>query len=426
LVKELEKEGSVFVTELEGLISTFSSKLDPFLRFQIQKRGVTIIQNTYIGFDTEYEQKDLEKYLNTLISVQYAVQARTLVKVPLYTIHDISYVHPLTNEITAFYDPCGDDDEKFKPEGKKPSMYAWVNESKRKEKKYVNEYKMLNTSLRNCVELIKSKLLLPMLTKNEELIKSLSQMGWNSYRDVKKDQIVFSLPISPMKYSIEYPTDGYSMKELLKGANTLLEPSTKSLFDNVLDCLLRLGVVNPTTSRFNSWYQGSCKKVRISTRLLFDNGAKITLSLIKNHYVCSHYNSADLSLLCDFEVLKPMLSIVNKSFVTLRKPVTLYDSKIYIRDTMLLTPTGKNGLDSIGGLYSLEGDFGKLEVSDYDKSRMSEFLLRDKERFEQYAIRDAVIVLKHSVAMEEFNFGLKQLGVPLTISSMGRNYVFDK
>ena len=82
-----------------------TNRLDPYLRMQIQKRGVTVIQNTYTGFDTEYELLDEKKYLNKLLSVQIAVQSRTIIKIPLYNYYDIAFVHPLTSEITSFYKP---------------------------------------------------------------------------------------------------------------------------------------------------------------------------------------------------------------------------------------------------------------------------------------------------------------------------------
>jgi len=44
---------------------------------------VTIIQNTYMGFDTEYELDDPVKFKNKLISVQTAVKRRTIIKVPV-------------------------------------------------------------------------------------------------------------------------------------------------------------------------------------------------------------------------------------------------------------------------------------------------------------------------------------------------------
>lgn len=413
-----DAQGSLLNTELEGLIKTFYEKIDPFLKIQFQKRGITVMQNTYIGFDTEYELKEHDSFLNRLLSAQGAVQARTIVKVPLYTVQDISYVHPLTNEISAFYVPEGD-----KPLDKKPSKFGWVNKEKCK-KVYIKELKTLNASLKNCVEKVRSILLHRVLSINNSILESLGRLECVSYVDKRRDQVVFALPLSEIKHFIDYPEHGYSMKQLIERVNSLMNTSNSTLFDTVLQHVNITGLLNP--HRLKPWYDNSRSKIRVSTRLQFDNGAKINLSLITKHYVSSHYNSADLSMLNDFELLKPMLSIINKSFVTLRKPLRLYDSQIFIRDTILLAPAGKNGLGSIGELYSLTGDYSKVDVFDVDKSKMSEFLSADKEMFEKYAVRDALIVLKHSVAMEQFNFGVKQLGIPLTLSSMGRNYVFDK
>lgn len=93
------------VSDLENLKIDLTSRLDPYLKLQIQKRGVTIIENTYTGFDTEYELVDEKKHLNKLISFQLAIQSRTLIKIPLYKTYDIAFVHPLTSEITSFYKP---------------------------------------------------------------------------------------------------------------------------------------------------------------------------------------------------------------------------------------------------------------------------------------------------------------------------------
>jgi hypothetical protein len=93
------------LADLECLNKNLTDSLDPFLKVQIQKRGVSIIQNIYTGFDTEYELSDECKNLNSLISVQIALQTRTLIKIPLNSIQNISYVHPLTSEITNFYKP---------------------------------------------------------------------------------------------------------------------------------------------------------------------------------------------------------------------------------------------------------------------------------------------------------------------------------
>jgi hypothetical protein len=51
----------------------------------------------------------------------------------------------------------------------------------------------------------------------------------------------------------------------------------------------------------------------------------------------------------------------------------------------------------------------KRIVSEVDKSRMSELLLRDKQALEEYALQDARITLKHSLSMEKFNMSIKKM-----------------
>ena len=41
--------------ELETLRLRLLSRIDQFIKHQINKRGITLIENTYTGFDTEYE-----------------------------------------------------------------------------------------------------------------------------------------------------------------------------------------------------------------------------------------------------------------------------------------------------------------------------------------------------------------------------------
>jgi hypothetical protein len=57
---------------------------------------------------------------------------------------------------------------------------------------------------------------------------------------------------------------------------------------------------------------------------------------------------------------------------------------------------------------------------------MSAFLKRESEGFKAYALRDALIILKHETAMENFNLSVKKIGVTVTLGSMGRNYVYKE
>lgn len=71
---------SDFQADLINLNRELYGKIDPSLRNKIQKRGITIFQNIYTGFDTEYQNKDTKT--NRLLSVQLAVNTHTFIKIP--------------------------------------------------------------------------------------------------------------------------------------------------------------------------------------------------------------------------------------------------------------------------------------------------------------------------------------------------------
>jgi hypothetical protein len=164
------------------------------------------------------------------------------------------------------------------------------------------------------------------------------------------------------------------------------------------------------------------------TKLLLseEDGYKINLSIVRNNYIISHYNAADLSMLSDFDVVKEKLSVVSKSFVTLGLPLRCEKTFVYIRDTIILAPGTAKALSKLGTLYNNDGDFEKREIDKVDIVKMSNLLKRNKQKFVDYAMLDVKIVVKHATEMEKFNRTVKQLGVPNTLASIGRNYVSTK
>ena len=79
-------------------------------------------------------------------------------------------------------------------------------------------------------------------------------------------------------------------------------------------------------------------------------------------------------------------------------------------------------MESLGKLYNCK----KIDVSQDDKENMDKLLARDRAKFTEYAQQDAVITLKHALSMGDFNIQLKHIGVPITLSSLGRKYVLNK
>jgi hypothetical protein len=507
--------------KLEVLQSDVYSRLDQYLKGQILKRGITIIQNTYAGFDCEYETSNEFKLSNKLVSVQTALQRRTIIKIPLYHTFDLAYVNPLSSEISDVYNnkKGGESVYTFK------SIEGNVHDDDDGNKKIaLNEMFIINESLKYCVDKIRMLVFGDLFLFNTSLITQMRVMsenydGFLCYDDRKRDQFVFSMPLTPLDCKIVYPDDGcFTIIDLL-GLLRSSTPSIDSMFfklnslicvkpfdggfecsegdyynnnslesgaftnnssldknrggeilkssltarnvvnDNVnvnvcssgstLDCnddlgekcyigssltdnfvifvklLLNFGITLDSEKLFK-WYQKTQFKPRLRTSVFYKD-VKLSLSVVNNTYIVGHYNAADLPMLSDFdEKLKNKLSIVNKSFVSLGRALKIDNTNVYFRDTILLAPTGNASLKALGKLYEGVGDFSKREITKEDINNMSGFLKRDPVAFKEYAIQDAIITLKHALSMEQFNMSVKQLGVPLTLSSIGRNYVFKE
>src|SRR6185312_11473187 len=137
-------------------------------------------------------------------------------------------------------------------------------------------------------------------------------------------------------------------------------------------------------------------------------------------------------MLKDFEDFKEGLNIVNNSYVTLGKPLEIENTNVIIRDSMLLAPQGHKSLESVGSLYGEE--FKKVDITkdltEDEKERLTKDLTKDqkgnmdlllrenKDLFDRYAIQDAIIPLIHASYMEDFNFKLNAVGIPITLSSL--------
>src|SRR6059058_5854754 len=80
LSKKLD-ENSDKHRDIEFFIKEIFNKLDPSIRYHLRKGGLSILMNTYTGFDSEYQNLDSQH--NKLLSVQLAVGSRLILKMPL-------------------------------------------------------------------------------------------------------------------------------------------------------------------------------------------------------------------------------------------------------------------------------------------------------------------------------------------------------
>lgn len=75
------------------------SKLDPSIRYHIRKVGISVVKNTYIGFDTEYNNVDFAR--NSLVSAQLAISSKVYVKIPKALSYSISSLDIERNKLQS-------------------------------------------------------------------------------------------------------------------------------------------------------------------------------------------------------------------------------------------------------------------------------------------------------------------------------------
>lgn len=170
-------------------------RLDPSIRKKLQKRGISIIQSIYAGFDMEYWNIGLKN--NQLLSVQLAVIAKMLIKVPFLKSYELSSLDPLTGEVMKLTKVWGFDYEK---------MERCVNWSiyKIRSLKYNKQYFFTNIDRRFEISFFE-----------------------------KNDLTVFSLPRSVVKRFIFYNNGSdYTLEDLVKQVNDVGIPMLDKDYKN--------------------------------------------------------------------------------------------------------------------------------------------------------------------------------------------------
>jgi hypothetical protein len=117
------------------------------------------------------------------------------------------------------------------------------------------------------------------------------------------------------------------------------------------------------------------------------------------------------------------LDILSKVFVTRGRPIKVGGFNVYLRDTTLLAPAGKQSLEAIGSLYAEK--YNKVKMAPSEIENMDRVLIENPEKFKEYALNDAVIPLIHSAYMEDYNFKIGVPSIPLTISNLAVNRLKD-
>jgi hypothetical protein len=196
---------SDLMANLQVLSKDIFSKIDPSIRVKIQKRGISVIQNIYTGFDTEYKNIDL-KY-NKLVSVQLAINTKSLLKIPKYSEYELSTLNTLTGEV-------------YKVD---------------KSKKDFNFF-MVEKAINRCINEIRFLKYKSNDSSISILIEGLIRLNF-PYMETD-DNFVFSFPRTPIQPFIYYDEgQGCSFEDMVNQSNLIGEPYLKEDYERIIDLI---------------------------------------------------------------------------------------------------------------------------------------------------------------------------------------------
>jgi hypothetical protein len=206
--RDLEPDSDL-LADFKTLSRNIFCKIDPSIRIKLQKRGISVIQNIYTGFDTEYKNKNIK--FNELISVQLAVNTKTLLKIPKYSEYELSNLNTLTGEVYK------------------------IDISNEKDFNFF----MVEKTLNRCINEIRSLT----FKKNDAsiyiLVEGLQRL--NIPYIEKEDVFVFSFPRSPIQPFLYYNKgEGYTFEEMIYQSNIIGEPYLRSENERITDLLKRI------------------------------------------------------------------------------------------------------------------------------------------------------------------------------------------
>lgn len=393
-LKELNSLDTDISADLNALSVELSKRLDPAIKIRIQKKGISIAKNIYVGFDTEYEQGEVS---NTLLSTQIAVNARYIIKVPQ---NDIEY--------------------KFASVG---AVDGGIYVSKKTEKD-PDFYGLLEMSINNQIKYFRDIRCKAYDNMIKRLTKELKDIGMPT--KIIKGSNVFALPLSEVSVLFKFirENEKYNTLDLVRDIESLSKGMLLEDVTLVSSLICNSANIREQKDNLSVNLTNKLQRAVSRTSISYNDGAeKLYISLRCTVFLNTHTTYADLPMLSDFHTfLKFKLNLVRKSFVTLGKALRHEDwnFELHVRDTLLLAPAGQRSLASIGKIYG--PDFIKKDIGN-SRTNMKLLKIENPEQFIEYAVQDAKIVLKHVNTMNDFNFSLDRIGIPVTLSGLSRAWI---
>ena len=347
------------------------NKIDPSIRVKLMKKGVGIIGNTYVGYDTEYTNIDIAQ--NQLLSMQLAVSSRVILKLPRITPYKWSGIDTLRGIV---YELVRCD--------KVVNYTKLLDDINTRINKICDvKYGDLDASLSLITGCITSD-----MDNNPNTIIQKDDMTYILFKRTYVRTTVEICNKLSMSHVVEtiLKLSNDDLRKELENTKSYLEHIYRSSESDLMNKSKELVVYDSTLKKVvdkSSLLISSADAIEVESKEIENQAMPsvkgysrtnsksfssdtLSVSTVRNIYLVSHLTNTDLSFMSDFDKFKDELNIVNKSFVTLNKPLKIEitstnnaiinkkknkDNKgdyvnVYIRDSMLLAPQGKKSLDN--------------------------------------------------------------------------------
>jgi len=400
---------------------------DPSIKQHFKKRSISITTDVYAGFDSEFTPIDFG--LNQLISMQLSVSGGLKMEIPLFINYKFEGVNTLTSETFIKNNPKFEEFDElikyitFSIRYNRILLYKNHDIVMEKIVKYfINNNKQIDNfnNTNNSVVFqfkklpIKNKFI---LGKDLELLKVkfntlIKIINDSVHNELELQKVKLTRTISQIDFYKYINVDIYSNKETPSwNGETLIQEGCE-------DIILSNEINNKISE--SQKYKGM-KIYKFNTL-----NTDFNINLKSKIYLLCHYNAADLSMLEDWMgetgVSYKNVDIIHKSFVSLNRSMKVLGCQIFIRDTILLCSAAARSLDKVATPHKLK----KIDVSLDYKQDMRKLIKDNYNLFKDYAMQDSLITLIHGMFMNDFNFKLGVISLPVTLGSIANTYIKNK
>jgi len=381
-------------------------------------RSIKIRKEINAGFDTEYTPVDFGE--NKLLSAQLSVTGLLKLIVPINSKFIFEGMNTMTSE--RYF--------KSSPRFTTPKVDTYINtlilkireilvgdydtHLKRICTNFIHNDSNIDNICRNefgysfsfTKKPIVNKIILPL--EKEDLKISLQTLVVNINNSINLDEDVEKL-LTRLNaiYTLRDYNDNYSKETPSWNSKTMKTLKPEIIF---------------LSNEENSQEYPNFKKD--TKRLLNTIHLPLPVLITKNINVYGHYNSADFSMLENWDKIKiKNIDLLKKSYISLKAPINILNEKVFIKDTSLLASAVANNLNTVGKAHGLN----KVEIPKYFiQGRMHELLKTNTKLFLDYAIQDSLITLIHALFMNDFAFKLGSNIAPNTLGSLATKYLLKR